>query len=67
MAGNKPFEKETLGRRSTEEQLTEDQERLALRRRSHSRALIGGLVVTLVLGLALGLGLGFTVGRYGRS
>lgn len=67
MAGNKTFEKETLGRRSTEEQLTEDPERLAQRRRSHSRVLIGGLVVTVVLGLALGLGLGLTVGRYGRS
>ena len=61
-------DKEMLGRRSTEEQLTEDHEQLVQRRRSfHSRMLIGGLVITVVLGLALGLGLGLTIGRYGRS
>lgn len=68
MAAHTMMEKETLARQSTEEQLTEDPERLEARRRSfHSKVLIGGLVVTVVLGLALGLGLGLTVGRYGRS
>ena len=62
-------DKEMLGRRSTDEaQLTDDPERLAVRRRSfHSKVLIGGLVVTVVLGLGLGLGLGLTVGRYRSS
>lgn len=63
--------KEMLGRRSTEEQLTEDPERLAERKRTfhvwYSKMLIGGLIITVVLGLALGLGLGLTIGRYGRS
>lgn len=68
MAAHAMMEKETLGRRSTEEQLTEDPERLLARRRSfHSKVLIGGLIVTVVLGLALGLGLGLTIGSYGRS
>ena len=66
---NHAADKEMLGRRSTdrstEAQMTDDPERMAIRRRSfHSKVLIGGLIVTVVLGLALGLGLGLTVGRY---